>query len=246
MWSNFGTTIQSMGGGFLDNSQAGGPSGKTGPKREQKIFPVMIFHLSNLIDDLQVWGHSVSIFTFIGIVRKIERVSTKITYHIEDETGTIKMLAHFWLEADDEKTVPKITENKYTRVYGVLRNQGDQQHVLILRIWSLQSMNELTSHLLEVTYVMLKAKKIYGEKQSTNQNALETDAKYISGMMTPEQQIIFEIIHAEINSEIGIMRETIKQRAPVNIKAQVDNIFQSLASGGHIYTTCTEHQFKTT
>ncbi|XP_015594399.1 replication factor A protein 2-like [Cephus cinctus] len=246
MWSNFETS-QSMGGGFLGNSQAE-PSGKTEPKRGQKLFPVMIVHLNNLKEDLEIRGHSLPIFTFIGIVRKIQRVTTKITYHIEDETGSI--VAHLWLEADDEKAAPKITENRYARVYGVLRKQGDQPHIMILRIWSLQSMNELTSHLLEVTYIMLKAKKMSGEQQSDstvpqNQNVLETEAKFISGM-TPEQHTIFQIIHAENNSESGISRETIKQRAPINIKAQIDNILEFLACEGHIYTTCTEDQFKTT
>lgn len=59
-------------------------------KRINNIVPLMICHIINLkdqSDELSLWGLPVSIITIVGIVRHVERTTTKITYDIEDETG---------------------------------------------------------------------------------------------------------------------------------------------------------------
>lgn len=105
-------------------------------------------------------------------------------------------------------------------------------------------LNELTNHLLEVTYAILKSQKMLNKqnKKSNIDNAFMLDDNFIG--LTEKQSIIFNIIQAENDSENGIERNAIKARVPKNI--DVDNIIDFLTNEGHIYTTLTDNHFKTT
>lgn len=87
MWDNLNSSAENATGGFLNDSH-GATSGQRGNvKRGENIIPVMIRHLTRSYGDLKIWGTSARIITFVGIVRHIERSTTKLTYDIEDETG---------------------------------------------------------------------------------------------------------------------------------------------------------------
>lgn len=88
MWSNLNVTVENTSGGFLNDSQ---DSKRGTAKRVENVIPIMIRHLTQSKDDLQLWGMPVRIVTFVGIVRNIERTTTKVTYEIEDDTGTVTM-----------------------------------------------------------------------------------------------------------------------------------------------------------
>ena len=77
------------GSGYMDttaNSTMSG-DGKSSFKRGQNCVPVMIAHLNRYGEDLQIWGEPAKIITFVGIVRKIEVVSTRVNFEFYDETG---------------------------------------------------------------------------------------------------------------------------------------------------------------
>lgn len=78
----------------------------------------------------------------------MEHSSTKITFTLEDFTGQID--AHLWLEEGDMANTPSVLLNTYARVHGAVRNQGGVKTLMIFKIESLASINELTTHLLEV------------------------------------------------------------------------------------------------
>lgn len=86
--------------------------------------------------------------SIVGIVRSVEHSSTKITYTLEDYTGQID--AHFWLEEGDMANTPSILLNTYARVHGGVRNQGGIKTMMIFKIEPLGSINQLTTHMLEV------------------------------------------------------------------------------------------------
>lgn len=86
--------------------------------------------------------------SLVGIVRSVEHSSTKITVTIEDHTGQID--AHLWLEDGDMGNMPALLLNTYARVFGSIRNQGGKKALMIFKIEPLSSINELTTHLLEV------------------------------------------------------------------------------------------------
>lgn len=91
---------------------------------------------------------SFGMITVVGIVRNIEHSSTKITYTLEDYTGQID--AHLWLEEGDIANIPPLLLNTYARVHGSIRNQGGTKAIMLFKIEQLESINGLTSHLLEV------------------------------------------------------------------------------------------------
>lgn len=246
MWGNFDETVQGGQGGFLNDSRgASSAGGEKGVKRAQNIVPVMIRHMTNCVSNLELWGSPVRIVTFVGIIRKIEHATTKMTFEIEDDTD--KIMAYRWLEADNSVKEPEYTVNNYVRVYGHLREQNNIKHVLILRIMPIRTLNELTSHLLEVTYVTVQAEKMKKGKETSN---METTDDFnmddnVNGL-TKEQMVVFKIIQEENDTENGIERHTLKARVSKNVLPNVDKIIDFLTSEGHIYTTRTDDHFKTT
>lgn len=86
--------------------------------------------------------------TIVGIIRKIEHSSTKITFTLEDFSGRIDGL--LWLEEGDTANTPALLENTYARVYGSIRIQGASKVLMVYNISALTSINELNTHLLEV------------------------------------------------------------------------------------------------
>lgn len=89
MWNDSST---GFGGGFLDESvsgtQAGGGAKKGTQNNDRSIVPVLIKQITSTLGDLQIAGKTVNTLTFVGIVRHIEQETTKISYHIQDDTGT--------------------------------------------------------------------------------------------------------------------------------------------------------------
>lgn len=241
MWNESSTNF---GGGFLDEStQGGGGAGKKGPQsNDRSIAPVMIKHITSATTgDLQIAGKTVNTLTFIGIVRNIEQDTTKISFSIQDDTGTVT--AVMWLEADKNPADNICTQvNTYVRVYGLLRNQNNQQHVLILRMYPLEDLNELTSHFMEVIYFILKANK--PAEESTAPPTLTFDST-MSGM-SAEQVAVLEIVRSANEAECGIEKRDILTQVPKHVVSRLDEILDFLLCEGHIYTTSSEDFFKAT
>ncbi|XP_076276209.1 replication protein A 32 kDa subunit [Lasioglossum baleicum] len=253
MWSSNLDTSAKFEGGFLDNSRKDGQSQADGKSRRiQTIVPVMIGHLlaTSSTDEIQFWGIPARMVTFLGIVRNVEETATKISYDVEDETGTI--IALKWLEADKKTSDVTMPMNTYIRIVGLLREQNEKRHVLILRMWPLQDLNELTNHILEVTYATLKAEAMAknGNKTEVDHNDSRVDNGPSENLpyygMTRDQSLVYKIIHAQNNTESGIERSEIKSKVPERVLLQMDNILDFLVSEGHIYTTSTDDYFKTT
>ncbi|XP_072744302.1 replication protein A 32 kDa subunit-B [Anoplolepis gracilipes] len=241
MWNESSTNF---GGGFLDESTQGGTTGKkSSQSNDRSIVPVTIKHITSASGDLQIAGKSVNTLTFVGIVRNIEQDTTKISFSIQDDTGTVT--AVMWLEADKNPSENICTQvNTYVRVYGLLRNQNNQQHVLILRMHPVEDLNELTCHFMEVMYFILKAKKPE-EAESTLTHTTTGFDNTMSGMST-EQVTVLEIVRSANDSECGIEKRDILTRVPKHVIPRIDEILDFLLCEGHIYTTSSEDFFKAT
>lgn len=155
-----------------------------------------------------------------------------------------------WLEADAKPLDQKKHTNTYARVAGLLREQNDKRYILIIRMSPLQDLNELTTHILEVTFATLKAevlaqknKNVIDHSADGNERPSE-DSPYYG--MTGDQTLVYKIIHAQNDTESGIERSDIKAQVPRRILSDIDNILEFLVSEGHIYTTSTDNHFKTT
>ncbi|XP_043499367.1 replication protein A 32 kDa subunit-B-like isoform X2 [Polistes fuscatus] len=98
-------------------------------------------------DNLELWGIPVcSVLVIVGILRSINESTTKITYEVEDET------AIRWLKAKRTKEESSLKINNYVRIVSRLHIEKGVKQIVIMRIQNLDDLNELTNHLLEVTY----------------------------------------------------------------------------------------------
>ncbi|XP_076221428.1 replication protein A 32 kDa subunit-like [Nomia melanderi] len=246
MWDSHNNSADKISGGFLNDSRNSIDGNKGSVERIENVMPVFIRHLNNSHGDLKILGSPVRLVTFIGIVRNIEETTTKISYEIEDDTDSIT--AFHWLASGKVTPDPIIKFNTYIRVYGYLREQNERKHVLIVKMLPILDLNELTSHMLEVTYIMLKNQRMSNIDHESSDAMIINDAitdDNISGL-TKEQATVFKIIQSENDSENGIERDVLKTRVPKNILSHIDNIIDFLISEGHIYSTLTDDHFKTT
>lgn len=148
-----------------------------------------------------------------------------------------------WLEADKNPVDNICTQvNTYVRIYGLLRSQNNQQHVLILRMHPVEDLNELTCHFMEVIYFILKAKK--PSEESTSISTVTFD-NTMSGM-SAEQVTVLEIVRSANEAECGIEKRDILRQVPKHVVSRLDEILDFLLCEGHIYTTSSEDFFKAT
>ncbi|XP_076750067.1 replication protein A 32 kDa subunit-like [Xylocopa sonorina] len=249
MWSNLNSNVANMSGGFFNDNRSTKDSSEENIKRVKNIVPVMIRHLTRSSEDgLRLWGTLIHVVTFVGIVKEIERTPIKMKFEIEDETGCITCLR--WLETDKTVSESNIELNTYVRVIGYIRQDSENKYVLILKIMPLTNLNELTTHLLEVTNVMLKAEKMfYNPVKSSNMTkinpAVTTNNDNGFGL-TRDQTIVFELVQSKNDTDNGIERHSLEACLPKNILPDLNNIIDFLISEGYIYTTLTDDHFKTT
>lgn len=238
MWND---SSAGFGGGFLDDSgtQAGGSGRKGSQTNDKSIVPLLIKHITSTTGDLQIAGKTVNTLTIVGIVRHIEQETTKISYNVQDDTGTLT--AVMWLEAD-KSPAEDIQINTYVRIHGLIRDQNNQRHVLILRIHPLEDLNELTCHFVEVMYFILKASK--PAEETIMPNMLISDN--IVGGMSSEQTTVLQIVRSANDAECGIEKRNILSQVPKHIVSRLDEILDFLLCEGHIYTTSSEDFFKAT
>ncbi|XP_017883649.1 replication protein A 32 kDa subunit [Ceratina calcarata] len=258
MWSSsaMDTSVNS-GGGFLDTSQTEeASSGKV--ERLQNIVPLMIEDLLTATDvnELKVGNLPIRTFTIVAIIRNIEETATKITYEVEDQTGSITAVK--WIEAEKKSSSPLGTVNAYFHIFGLLREQNDKRHILILGMHPLWNLNALVTHLLEVTYVSLRSpeemfipksensisKDTTGSMNKSTVSMVSEDANLYG--MDADQISVYETIRKYNDTESGIKRDTLIAELPKNTKMRLNEILEFLTSEGHIYTTCTDDHFKTT
>nr|XP_033331781.1 replication protein A 32 kDa subunit-like [Megalopta genalis] len=244
MWGNLNDThsTENVSGGFFNNDQNAASANKN-IQRSRNIVPVMIGLLNKSAGELKICGIPIYMISIVGMLRHIDESATKETYEIEDETGTIT--AFRWLEADKSSEASTFKLNTYVRVYGHLREQDSKKHVLVLKIRALTNLNELTSHLLEVAYIVLKSKKV----GMVTQKKTDTDDVMTNnnvGGLTKAQTLVFEIIQAENDSENGIHKSVLTKKVPKSILPKISDILHFLTTEGHIYTTLDEDHYKTT
>lgn len=161
----------------------------------------------------------------VGIVRNVEHSSTKITVTIEDHSGQID--AHLWLEDGDVGNMPSLLLNTYARVFGSIRNQGGTKALMIFKIEALTSINELTTHLLEVLNARYMAEdfaKNAGGGGLTSTNTFQSTSNNFNGNtgvgggsvgshlgLTGKQLMIYKAVK-ENKDEQGISKQELHKK----------------------------------
>ncbi|KAG5307175.1 RS23 protein, partial [Acromyrmex insinuator] len=232
MWNN----ESSMGeGGFMNDSTQGTGTGKKGPQNDKTIVPVLIKHITSTTGDLQIAGRTVNVLSIVGIVRHIEQDTTKISFNIQDDTGVLFMFFNLTIIKNFDKLILHFLNKFLCIFYGLIRTQNNQRHVLILRMYPLEDLNDLTCHFMEVMYVILKASKPTQETSLPSNNSLMVD-NTMSGM-SPEQVAVLEVVRSANEAECGIEKRDILAQVPKHIISRLNEILDFLLCEGHIYTT---------
>lgn len=161
--------------------------------------------------------------SIVGIVRNVENSSNKATFVIEDHTGQID--AFIWLTDGDVSDMPTIVLNRYARVFGSIRNQGGQKALMIFKIEPLSSMNDLTTHLLEVLNSRYMAEDFVknagaagGSSVSNvdNQTSSNSNTGFGDGGVNPfhlagQQLMVYNAVK-EFKSDVGINWEELRTK----------------------------------
>lgn len=174
---------------------------------------------------LKLYGMTFGMVTIVGIVRSVDHSSTKITVTLEDFTGQID--AHLWLDEGDISNTPNLLLNTYARVHGAIRNQGGTKALMIFKIEQLSSVNEFTTHLLEVLNARYMAEDYSKSSNDPNSNAVygnvgannyTTNTGFNEGVSNGESSglkgkhlLIFNAVK-EHRSEQGISLQQLQQK----------------------------------
>ncbi|XP_067006787.1 replication protein A 32 kDa subunit [Anabrus simplex] len=259
MWSDSGMNdVSAGGGGFLNTSQFASPSDqeKKPARRAQNIVPVTAHQIINSGDDFKIGEFDIQVVTLVGLVEAIEATSTKITYTLSDDTGTVN--AVLWLEGPVENN--DVVEHTYCRVYGSLRTHQGKRHVMIFKIHAIKTLNELTFHILEVVDCNLAAQQMKFEEEqqssvSTNSNFTLSNSLMDVKMndrslgmqntdgLTTKQRLVLNII-SSTPGDIGPSKQEIANMltGKVSVK-EIGEILEFLSSEGHIYSTIDDDHY---
>lgn len=217
-------------GGDFQHTQSNGLDGTTtggaaGPERAEGIAPVFIRQILNSPEgNFQMFDMTFSMVCIRAIIRKVDISSTKITYLLEDHSGSID--AYYWLEEGDTMKAPDVMVNQYATVYGGVRPQGERKTLMVFKMIPLKEPNELITHLLETLNAYYKAERIsnkggidytssFGAAMTTGQmhNFGGGGGGQDDGLndFTPLQRVVYQAIRAH-KSEDGISRDILRRK----------------------------------
>lgn len=135
-----------------------------------------------------------------------------------------------------------------------MRSHNNKNFVLVVNIQPLQELNELVTHLMEVTLVSLEGEKQMNSVARNDQTFINNSMNYGNSInrndeqdsvpgLNKEQNIVYRLIKNS-TAEYGAERSEIKMNVPPYVVNKVDDILQFLSGEGHIYTTSTDDHFK--
>ncbi len=83
------------------------------------------------------------------------------------------MIRSSFLQENNEKSTPNVTENMHCRVVGSVRVNQDKRSVMVFKITPVENTLEVDAHELEVVHARLKIRQ-YKEKENANIGANPT------------------------------------------------------------------------
>ncbi|XP_022911692.1 replication protein A 32 kDa subunit [Onthophagus taurus] len=251
-------------GGFENESMMNesiAPTKTEGAGSIQSVVPICVRQLKEHPgEDFALFGVQVQMVTIVGILKEYEVQSTKATYEIEDHTGQISAI--WWLEGDSTTTpnLPIVKEGCYIRVYGSIRKQEGRIKLMILRMFPVDDLNEITTHLLEVIHTRLEAENL--KKNKGNFSMIKRNnpnfelANSMSGIdnqeitldqsgLNPLQQKVYNILKSS-NTASGASTASVCQQFAQNQHKDVRAALEFLIAEGHAYSTIDNEHYKVT
>jgi replication factor A2 len=192
--------------------------------------------------------------TTVAIVRNIDHSSTKVTYNLEDRTGTIN--AHLWVEEGDAPMGANMMLNTYARVIGAIRHTGDAKSIMIYKIQPVKGINEVNTHFIEVVNARYQAEEYYrGGDGKSDGVKMEVDAGFGDATQSTngtqsdgpkgKELVVFKAIQQAVAlyPEHGVNRTELRSKFPHISENELGSILEKLLSDGHVYSTLDADHF---
>ncbi|XP_071441200.1 replication protein A 32 kDa subunit [Hetaerina americana] len=272
MFDQESNNFRNAAGFYSPNADSSGGDQKKEIRRQMNVVPVTISQVLQAGDDgLKIGDINVHLATIVGVVKSVEISSTKITYVIQDDTGSIN--ASIFIDTGDgnDASNQPVVENSYYRLVGSIRMVQGKPFLMALKMMPLCELNELTTHLLEVIHTNVTAQQLLKKKENLSIPAVNNNTSLPNSLMgasfdgrsanampgygaagglmngfTPQQQLVYNAIQNCMEGT-GIHKSAIANsiRGRVSPK-EIENILEFLSNEGHIYSTIDEEHFKTT
>jgi len=256
-------------GGFNTPSQTQTPGGSGGEKRRQRAQNLVPMSIRDILDNhdetLAVEGLEVGMVAILGKVKTVKNETTKSTFEIEDNTGTIEVIQ--WADEGGEKSKESPTEEMTVRAIGAPRTSHDRKHIMAFKIQCVDNPEEIKGHRLDIQYSKLKIRQLKNKENSiinggggggglSNSMMGGATGNYggtstLGGMSSnqfenPKQEATMKLI-AGCTREEGISRDELTSSLSSKMsRNDVDAALEFLSGEGHIYSTIDEDHFKTT
>ncbi|KAJ0178675.1 hypothetical protein K1T71_005450 [Dendrolimus kikuchii] len=261
MWND----QSAVGGGFFNSpNQFGNANTPNQPqktaRRASRTAPIVIRQALHSGDDgVKIWGTEIQIVMLVARIKNIRMQSTKITYTIQDITGT--MTAILWLDQEsideDDKSTPKVKVNEYVQICGNIKTNKGSKVIMIFKIAPITDVNAITFHYLQCIH-----NKVKMEADSKKQKPAASATGFNSGLpansmvgmnettsvngLNARQMMVFNLIGA-CKLEQGISKQdmftSLKDRMS---EKEFENILEWMCGEGHIYSTIDEEHFRAT
>jgi replication factor A2 len=181
-------------------------------------------------------------------------------FTIEDNTG--RLLCIQWGDENELSRYPKLIENAYFKVVGSKRMQHDKVTLLCHSVRPLETLNELTHHLLSIVALPYLNEEInmvnntsHVISNSSNKpnlmingvdtNGLSTDTTN-SLSLNPKQLKVYTVIK-RCQDEAGYSASDIQKILPEKMSIpEIEKILTFFIEEGHIFSTIDENHYKVT
>lgn len=137
-------------------------SSTTRTRLSRNIVPVEVRQLLQHSEEegpLYVHGLEVGLVVIVGQVRSVDMRETNTSYMVEDRTGRIEVL-HWNQDHELETQTQPVGQNTLVKVIGVLQCGREQPLVTAYRFSTVLDMAEADAHLLEISLLPLRLRKM--------------------------------------------------------------------------------------
>ncbi|XP_053183935.1 replication protein A 32 kDa subunit [Scomber japonicus] len=272
MWNQGGySESASMGGGYTQSpggfaspslSQGGEKKGRA---RATQIIPCTVSQLmtaSQADESFKVGDVEVAQVTIVGIIRSTDKSMTNIQYKVDDMTGA-PMDVKQWVDTEDpgvDSTV--LPPGTYVKVSGNLRSFQNHRSVVAFSVRTLEDLNEITSHMLEVVHAHMALSKpqttpgAAGGMSSSVTSMSRSGKESMGGAYAGANDMVNNGLSANQNQVLSLIRgcpdpqgisiQDLKQRLSGISLSVIKQAVEFLSNEGHIFSTIDEDHYKST
>ena len=112
-------------------------------------------------EGLKVEGIEVGTLVVCGEIKSVDDAETKTTFHVDDGSGQVECV--LWKDESGNKDKDPdsvITQGTNVRVIGSVRSQQDKRYIMVFRVTSVMSEEELDAHKIEIEHSKLLIKRM--------------------------------------------------------------------------------------